>query len=72
MTGISAVEIAKKQRYLHLLQKVKENKTLSKVELDELNRYERKMVGKVVLNSRIRNFRKRSTKSEPCLQITNL
>ncbi len=58
MTGISAVEIAKKQRYLHLLQKVKENKTLSKVELDELRRYERKMVGKVILG----NLRKRSTK----------
>lgn len=57
MTGILAVEIAKKQRYLFLLQKVKENKTLSKVELNELSRYERKMVGKVIL----RNLRKRST-----------
>lgn len=58
MTEISAVEIAKRQRYLHLLQKVKENKTLSKVELDELSRYERKMVSKVILG----NLRKRSTK----------
>ena len=58
MTGISAVEIAKRQRYLFLLQKVKENKTLSKVELDELSRYERKMVGKVILG----NSRKRSNK----------
>ena len=39
------------------MQKVKENKTLSKVELDELRRYERKMVGKVILG----NLRKRST-----------
>jgi len=58
LTGISAVEIAKKQRYLFLLQKVKKNKTLSKVELDELSRYERKMVDKVVLG----NLRKRSNK----------
>lgn len=58
MTELSAVEIAKKQRYLFLLQKVKENKTLSKVELDELSRYERKMTGKVLLG----NLRKRSTR----------
>ena len=58
LAGISAVEIAKRQRYLFLLQKVKENKTLSKVELDELSRYERKMVGKVILG----NLRKRSNK----------
>jgi len=58
LTGISAVEIAKKQRYLFLLQKVKKNKTLSKVELDELSRYERKMVDKVILG----NLRKRSNK----------
>jgi len=58
LTGISAVEIAKKQRYLFLLQKVKKNKTLSKVELDELSRYERKMVDNVVLG----NLRKRSNK----------
>ena len=60
MTEVSAVEIAKKQRYLHLLQKVKENKTLSKVELDELSRYERKMTGKVILNSKIATSTKRS------------
>jgi len=51
LTEISAVEIAKRQRYLFLLQKVKENKTLSKVELDELSRYERKMTGKVLLGN---------------------
>lgn len=60
LTEVSAVEIAKKQRYLHLLQKVKENKTLSKVELDELSRYERKMTGTVILNSKIVTSTKRS------------
>ena len=60
MTRISAVEIAKRQRYLFLLQKVKENKTLSKVELDELSRYERKMTGKVIFSSGIGTSIKRS------------
>ena len=60
MTGISAVEIAQKQRYLNLLQKVKENETLSKVELDELSKYERKMTGKVILNGRKGSSIKRS------------
>lgn len=40
-TKLSSVEIAKRQRHLFLLRKVQENKTLSKVELDELRRYER-------------------------------
>ena len=55
------MEIAKRQRYLLLLQKVKENKTLSRAELDELSRYERKMGGKDVLNSKVKTLIKRST-----------
>ena len=53
MTGISAVEIAKRQRYLLLLQKVKENKTLSRAELDELKRYERQAAGSISAKARM-------------------
>lgn len=41
-TKLSSIEIANKQRHLFLLRKVQENKALSKAELDELKRYERK------------------------------
>lgn len=47
------MEIAKKQRYLHLLQKIKENKTLSRTELVELERYERQAAGKITSKARI-------------------
>ena len=51
MAEISAVKIAKKQRYLLLLQKVKENKPLSKPQLSELGRYERMFAGENILKS---------------------
>lgn len=44
-TKLSAIEIAKTQRHIYLLGKVKENKTLSKAELAELKRYERQTGG---------------------------
>lgn len=40
-TKLSSVEIAKKQRHMFLLGKVKENKALSRTELNELKKYER-------------------------------
>lgn len=49
---LSPIEIAKTQRHVFLLQKIKENKTLSKVELDELKRYERK--GKLTITAGMR------------------
>ena len=49
---LSAVEIAKRQRYLFLLQKVKQNKTLSKAELLELKRYERRAAGQVTAKAK--------------------
>ncbi|MFB0523935.1 MAG: hypothetical protein ACETVZ_00215 [Phycisphaerae bacterium] len=53
MTGISTVEIAKRQRHLHLLQKVKENKTLSRAEMVELKKYERQTADKIIAKTRI-------------------
>lgn len=52
-TKLSSVDIAKKQRHLFLLGKVKENKTLSKAELAELKRYERRAAGKVTTKAKI-------------------
>ncbi|HUV67027.1 MAG TPA: hypothetical protein VMW24_24280 [Sedimentisphaerales bacterium] len=40
MSDLSTVEIAKKQRHLHLLERIRQSKALSKVELDELEHYE--------------------------------
>ncbi len=47
-TKLSTIEIAGKQRHLYLLGKVRENKTLSKAELAELKRYERRAAGKKI------------------------
>jgi hypothetical protein len=46
LTEISAIEIAKRQRHLLLLSRVRQNQTLSKAELEELRRYERTMPAK--------------------------
>ncbi len=47
MAKKSAIEIANTQRHLFLLGKVKENKPLSRAELAELKRYERRAAGKM-------------------------
>ena len=47
MAKKSAIEIANTQRHVFLLQKVKENKPLSRAELYELKRYERRAAGKI-------------------------
>ena len=52
-TELSSVEIAAKQRHVFLLRKVQENKTLSKAELLELKRYERRTAGKGTAKARV-------------------
>jgi len=49
----SAVEIANTQRHLFLLRKVKENKALTRAELVELKRYERKAAAKIIAKARM-------------------
>jgi len=53
LAKLSTIEIAAKQRHLFLLGKVKENKPLSRAELLELKRYERKAAGKVLAKAKL-------------------
>lgn len=63
MAKLTTIEIAAKQRHMFLLGKVKENKTLSRAELAELKRYERRMDGKITADKSMRTAIKSSTRS---------
>lgn len=53
---MSAVEIARKQRHLYLLQKVKGNRPLTAGELEELKKYEQmpRTTGKKIVKGKKR------------------
>lgn len=53
MAKLSTIEIAKRQRHLLLLGKVKGNKPLSRAELLELKRYESQAAGKMTAKARL-------------------
>jgi len=63
LAKLSTIEIANKQRHVFLLQKVKENKALSRAELDELKRYERETAGKIIAKASMPSTRPSSKSS---------
>jgi len=75
LAKLSTIEIAAKQRHLYLLGKVKENKTLSRAELDELKRYERRTAGKITaktkMTSKVQPKKKKRKAATPPLSCEN-
>jgi transcriptional regulator with XRE-family HTH domain len=66
MTEISAIEIAKRQRHLHLLGKIKQNQALSKAELTELRRYERTIPAqKTVKRAKVKTVKRAKVSKAP-------
>ena len=65
MAKLSTIEIAAKQRHVLLLGKVKENKALTRAELLELKRYERRAAGNKIITKVKMPSKARTKKKKP-------